>query len=145
MHRATLLLVLSVSIIWSIYPVLQKYILRTISPIEYFIVTSTILYACVIGLMFYTKIAPSDVMKKLSAKELAIVLFLGIVGYFTASMLYNELMHKHDSHWVVGITYVTPVLLATIFAIIFLHEGITLKTMFGILLLASGLITISLP
>lgn len=132
-----------VVLLWSIYPVVQKFVLRILSPIEYLIIIGIVYFTCVVMLMFYTRSSPLAIVKKLGPIEAVSVLFLAVFGYFVSSLLYNEVMHKKESHWVVAITYATPVLLATLFAVLFLKERPTPRTLAGIALMTTGVFTLS--
>ena len=142
-HLSTSALVALIVILWSLSPISQKYLLRTLSPIDVMVLTGIVYSMCIIGLLVHQRIQPLAMFKKLSMLEVANILFIGILGYFVSSLLYNKLMHKKESHWVVAVTYSAPILIATIIAMILLHERPTHRTFIGIILMICGILALT--
>jgi len=137
-------LVSSVILLWSLHPIAQKYVMRSIASDEFVVVTGLVYFACVVLYVIGTRMRLGDVFAKLSLIDRLLILFVGSLSYFASSLLYSKLMQLRDSHWVVAITYATPVLLTTMFAILFLREQPSPKTIAGILLMSSGVLLLTI-
>lgn len=138
------MLVSAVILLWSLHPIAQKYVMRSIAPDEFVVITGLVYFACIALYAFATRMPLTDVIAKLSAWDIVLIIFVGSLSYFVSSLLYSKLMKMRDSHWVVAITFATPVLLTTVFAILFLKERPVPKTILGILLMSSGVALLSL-
>ena len=135
---------LIVSILWSISPIVRKYVLRTL-PVEMaMLLFSSMHYVCILiftlGFRRSTiRAATPHVTYEILGLALATVLVAGLLPNY----MYNVILKSNDAYHVNALVSITPVFI-TLFAVLFLGESITFRSGAGVLLITIGVVLLTI-
>lgn len=130
---------LLVSLMWSISPIVKKYILRTL-PVETLMVVSASIHYIAI-LVFILVFKREQFNSGIKYVDFGVVgpLLATILIALAANYIYLNLLQQNDSYLVTSLTNLSPIFI-TIIAIIFLKEKVTIKAGLGVVLICMGVV-----
>ncbi|MFN3568106.1 MAG: EamA family transporter [Caldimicrobium sp.] len=136
MEKNTLILWLLTILCWGFSPILEKLGLKKVDPlIALFIRTFTALLSISFFLLFT---GTYQQIKDISFKAFFIIGLSGILAGFLGMYFYFSLLKLHPASQIVPLTATYP-LIASILAIMFLKEPVTLSKLLGIFLIVLGI------
>lgn len=133
---------LIIALLWSITPILHKYVLNYNDPFIVILISSlfyagcTIIYSCV-----YWKRIKNE-LKEVDKKTIIILGISSIFTVFLANIILTYLTKYNKSFSVTALTFSAP-LFTTLWAYLFLHEEISLTSLIGVLLIVIGIIILA--
>lgn len=139
------LLATIVSFLWGLQIVLQKIMLKSLSPITTLVIGSTFyLTALAVFATWNWNVIREDVFVncRIDAKVIAIAFISSFLCGFIANMMYMFVLAKNNSHIVAALTNTTP-LFTLLFAALLLREHITRRSVMGVILIVAGTILLS--
>ncbi|MFN4197255.1 MAG: EamA family transporter [Caldimicrobium sp.] len=136
MKKYTLTLWMLTILCWGVSPILEKLGLKKIDPlIALFIRTFTALLSISFFLLFT---GTYQQLKEVSLKAFFIIGISGILAGFLGMYFYFSLLKIHPASQIAPLTATYP-LIASVLAILFLNEPISLEKLLGTFLIVLGL------
>ena len=135
---------LIVSILWSISPIVRKYVLRTL-PVEMaMLLFSSMHYMCIlIFTLGFRRPIINAALPHVTYNVLGLALVTVLVAGLLPNYMYNVILKNNDAYRVNALVSITPVFI-TLFAVLFLGEHVTLRSGAGVLLITIGIVLLTL-
>jgi len=135
MDKKTIILWLLTIFFWGITPIIEKLGLKNVTPLPALFVRT---FASLIVIFFALTFTSSFNFSSFTLRDIGILSLSGIVGGFLGMFTYFSLLKTKNASQVVPLTSIYP-LVATLLAIIFLKEKLTLFKILGTLLIVAGI------
>lgn len=139
MSSSVLIPGLSVAFLWGVGPVISKFLLsdQDISSKTLIVIGGIVYFVCVMAYSTYVwKDIHAD-LKKMSHKNLLIIVIQAFVTGFVANIIYMAALKKHKSYVVSALIYAAPVF-TLVCSILFLSERITMYGFLGVIMIVAG-------
>lgn len=143
-----IILALLSAVSWGLSPFIDKLILRHLTFYTAYILKSLVIFLTSMIMIFFFR-HKLDVYSKLrfiQHNKLNLIPFLiiatGIFGSLGTFFYFFSMKNSKNSYLVLSITFAVPIIIFTCLVWIFLKEKLTLRSLFGILLVCFGLILI---
>lgn len=134
-------LTLFIAFLWSLSPLLEKMLLHVL-PMEAVLIFVAVIYIiCTFFYYIWHREKVNDSITKLNWKYIGVLLLAAIIGSFIPNILFLKVLSNHDSYIVTALTYLSP-MFTMILAYWFLRENISLWSLFGVILIVTGIIFI---
>lgn len=140
---------LTVSLLYGISPFLHKHIYNT-NKISYYtllFISATVFFLCTIAVLAVKHKIIIDDIKTLSKNKYSLPLLVlsAILSIFLANLLYFKVLkNERAKSYIVSAVIFTSPLFTFILSYMFMTEGITFISFFGVALITSGVITLGL-
>lgn len=135
MEKNVLILWLLTILFWGVSPVIEKIGLKEVEPLLALFVRT---FAALIVMFLVILMQPSVNLSSLTPKNIGILSLSGILGGFLGMLTYFSLLKAKNASQIVPLTSTYP-LVATLLAIIFLKEELTLLKILGTLFIVIGI------
>jgi transporter family protein len=135
MEKNVLILWLLTILFWGVSPVIEKIGLKEVEPLLALFVRT---FAALIVMFLVILMQPSVNLSSLTPKNIGILSLSGILGGFLGMFTYFSLLKAKNASQIVPLTSTYP-LVATLLAIIFLKEELTLLKILGTLFIVIGI------
>ena len=143
MNYFAFILSIGIALCWAISPLLQKVVLKSI-PMPTLLMLTTAFYSFGVFLFIYfNRHEVGASIPKIDMKLIGIAFIIGIICGLIPNIVFMKLLKNNRSHIVTALTYSSP-LFTTLFAYMFLHEQITLKSVIGVCSIVFGIIMIGM-
>lgn len=136
---------LSVAMLWSLTPILNKYVMcaHDAPPAAVLIVSGMAYLAALACFAVYHNAEAIRQVRALSTRSLATIVFTSLLTGFVANLLFIYVLHDHDSYIVTSLVYSVPVF-TLLLAIVVLHEQVTILGVVGSVLMLAGILCVAL-
>lgn len=141
MQSQAITLSLLVAFMWSLLPLIQKTLLKSIS-VEVLMVLGGVAYAVLLVAFF--AIHRKKVAREWHTVNLRVVGLVMAIGAlaFVPNIIFLHLLSKHESYIVTALTFVSPVFTAAL-AYLFLKENVTWASLAGVVLIVAGVMLLA--
>jgi len=133
----------TISIMWAISPIIQKYVLNSLVKETIILISSFCYFCCVALYSIYNHSIICENITKVKLKHFLLILLAAITGAFLPNILFLKILKKNKTSIVTALTYTSP-LFTVLFAYFFLRERMNVKIFIGILFIIFGVILITL-
>ena len=140
MYMLFLIVALSIALLWSIGPVLQKFALaRGVHPYAVLVAGSLTYVTCVIPFALWNWDKVSGGFRALGAdwRSTAAVVSAAVTTSFVGNLMFLTLLRGHESYVTTALTYTSPMFTCLI-AWLFLGEALTVLRASGVAAIALG-------
>ena len=120
---------------WGITPIIEKIGLKSVEPLLALFIRT---FSALIGIFLILLLSSSFNTSSLTFKNVGILSLSGILGGFLGMFTYFSLLKAKNASQIVPLTSTYP-LVATILAIIFLKEDLTLFKILGTIFIVVGI------
>lgn len=128
---------ISVALSWSISSIVQKDILKKISPNKLFLLVSILLFIILVTLALLTDNTSLFSISDMDLYTIFQILVITIVGFLIPYSLLLNLINNNDVNRVISLAYITPII--TVFlAWIFIGENINIYSILGSVFIVLG-------
>ena len=135
---------LMIAVMWALPPIVDKRILMTcdVEPMSFLIIKGGVHIITTAALILvYNNQLVKD-FRKLNVQQLALIATTSIIAGLIANLYYLDVIQKHDSYVMTAIMYSSP-LFVFLFALVYLHERVTVYSIAGILLIVIGVMSLA--
>ena len=139
MDFSNVALSLLIALGWGIIPIIQKYVLSTVSVITVFVVGSFIYFSGTLLIFAYNRHEVLTNIPKLNLKLWGMLIFSGIFCAMLTNMLFIRLLKTNSSYIVTALSYTSPVF-TMLLGYMILSERITIMSFIGVILIVSGIV-----
>lgn len=135
MDKNVLILWLLTILFWGMSPVIEKIGLKGVEPLLALFIRTL---AALIGISLTLLVSSHSDFSSLTIKNIGILSLSGILGGFLGMFTYFSLLKTKNASQIVPLTSTYP-LVATLLAILFLKEELTLLKILGTLFIITGI------
>jgi len=135
MDKNVLILWLLTILFWGMSPVIEKIGLKEVEPLLALFIRTL---AALIGISLTLLVSSHSDFSSLTIKNIGILSLSGILGGFLGMFTYFSLLKTKNASQIVPLTSTYP-LVATLLAILFLKEELTLLKILGTLFIITGI------
>lgn len=143
MNKFGMIIAIFISILWGLNPILIKYIFKDVDLIIYLFYSNIFYFICslIFSLYYWKHIKKNARIKSRSLLYIAINM---IILVFITNLLYAYLLDIHAKSSIVSAVVYSAPLYSILFAYFILNEKLNISSIFGIFLIVTGLIIITL-
>lgn len=142
MNLQVLLITLFIAFIVGLVPILDKVLLKTLSPYTVLAGSGIIYIICMFGFLYYYRKTILSDMKKINYLHILLFAFIAIFGSFIIKILFLNVLKNHHSHIITALVYSAP-FFTLLIAYFFLKEDINIYGLIGVLFIILGVIFIA--
>jgi drug/metabolite transporter (DMT)-like permease len=142
MNIQVLFITLFIAFIIGLVPILDKILLKTLSPYTVLAGSGIIYILCMIAFLYYYRETIRKDIKKLNYLHILLFAFIAIVGSFIIKILFLNVLKNHHSHIITALVYSAP-FFTLLMAYFFLKEDINIYGLIGVLFIILGVVFIA--
>ncbi|MDF2953319.1 MAG: Riboflavin transporter RibN [Thermodesulfobacterium sp.] len=135
MEKNVLILWFLTIIFWGVSPVIEKFGLKDVQPLPALFIRTL---AALIGIFLALLLSSSVNLSSLNSKNIGMLSLSGIIGGFLGMFTYFSLLKAKNASQIVPLTSTYP-LIATLLAVLFLKEELTLYKILGTIFVVIGI------